>query len=566
MIELTFGHMSKRPNSTKYTMTNTFTTNVVLKERTNLKSPVFKLNFDPTNYNYCSWTIQERSITRYYWIDDIIFIHNNLWEIHCSLDLLATYRNDILQSQARILYNNDPQFADLYYDDLRFSPSNLDTYSFFGFTDDNSYLHKESFLFGESEFIDLNDGVYILSVISNGSVSGDGAGPHSYMLNTSELKTFMKNLYSFWTGGPFEGASARVEAIRSLQWYPYNKGKLKQKLGSSITQSVIEIAGSIIMDSADILPVPCTCNWVNYITIPREKSKIPMWMNNSRWNTIQLYTPSGYVDLNLDYMYPTNHQALYYSVTMDVIQGDIDVKFLYDAKGGFDDMGGTIAYACSFNWGLDSMWLLERVTDVKQTLWDSITTGGALASAAVTAGVMSSGVSKVKSVGEIVDNREINGLNPKNDIINNLGNNNTNANIGTIIATGIPIPKMSPAINMSSNSGKCGNSLAAMLNTTSLGYVRLRFKPFRCKDLASDSNTTSSYPTPLDKWNHYCKTYGYPCNQFGTLANFINYGTAYIDGTYIVTEGANIIGITPGITDEEIVALNNACNSGIWLR
>ena len=103
MIEITFGHISKKPNSTKYSMDSTFTTSVALKERTDLKAPVFIVSFDPIGYNYCSWIIQERDINRYYWIDRVIFVHNNLWEVHCSLDLLATYRNDILQSSARIL-------------------------------------------------------------------------------------------------------------------------------------------------------------------------------------------------------------------------------------------------------------------------------------------------------------------------------------------------------------------------------------------------------------------------------------------------------------------------------
>lgn len=564
MIEITFGHISKKPNSTKYSMDSTFTTSVALKERTDLKAPVFIVSFDPTGYNYCSWIIQERGIDRYYWIDRVIFVHNNLWEVHCSLDLLATYRNDILQSSARILYDSDPNYKDEYYDDLRFSPSNLDTYSFSDFGSTNEYLHSEEFLFGESEFIDIKDGTYVLSVISNGSASGAGAGPHSFLLNTEELNSFMQNLYSFWTGGPFQGASARVDAIRSLQWYPYNKVKLKEKIGTAVTKSDIEIAGSVVFSNADTIPVPCTCNWKGKIKIPREKANVPMWMNNSRWNTIQLYTPSGYVDLNLDYMYPTDHKYLWFSVIMDVVTGDIDLKFVYDSSNDFDDMGGTIAYACGFNWGLDSMWLLERTADVKKTLWDAVTTGGTMAVSAVTAGAMSAGVTKVKNVSDKKSNESDTG----EDIIRNINSkeNSKVGSIGAIIATGVPIPKMSPAINMTSCTGQCGNSLSSMLNTTNLGYVRLRFKPFRCKDLADDPPTTSEYPTPYDKWEHYCSQYGFPCNQYGKLANFINKGTAYPDGTYIVTEGADIKGITPGITDEEIAALNNACNSGIWLK
>lgn len=88
----------------------------VLKENTSVLKPILKIrttdNIYSFNYMYIS------AFSRYYFIDDIISINNDIWEVHGHVDVLETYKNDILEQRAVIarqqnkynLYLNDPDF------------------------------------------------------------------------------------------------------------------------------------------------------------------------------------------------------------------------------------------------------------------------------------------------------------------------------------------------------------------------------------------------------------------------------------------------------------------------
>ena len=92
------------------------TSNVLLKDDVSILKPVFKVkdvrSIITYNYLYCP------DLQRYYFIDDIVSVHNDLWEISCHVDVLETYKNGILGQTAVIkrqqnkynLYLNDPDF------------------------------------------------------------------------------------------------------------------------------------------------------------------------------------------------------------------------------------------------------------------------------------------------------------------------------------------------------------------------------------------------------------------------------------------------------------------------
>ena len=92
------------------------TSDVLLKDDVSILKPVFKVrdvrSIITYNYLYCP------DLQRYYFIDDIVSVHNDLWEISCHVDVLETYKNSILGQTAVIkrqqnkynLYLNDPDF------------------------------------------------------------------------------------------------------------------------------------------------------------------------------------------------------------------------------------------------------------------------------------------------------------------------------------------------------------------------------------------------------------------------------------------------------------------------
>lgn len=91
---------------------------VDLKAGTSVLKPVLLLASPAANplYGYNYMYIQE--FGRYYFIDDIKSVRNNMWEISAHVDVLETYRTQILANSAVIkrqqnlynLYLDDPEF------------------------------------------------------------------------------------------------------------------------------------------------------------------------------------------------------------------------------------------------------------------------------------------------------------------------------------------------------------------------------------------------------------------------------------------------------------------------
>lgn len=87
-----------------------------LKENTSVLKPVIIIRSSDNIFSYNYMYIQE--FGRYYFIDDIISVNNNLWEIHAHVDVLETYASAILSNSAVIrrqanqynLYLDDPEF------------------------------------------------------------------------------------------------------------------------------------------------------------------------------------------------------------------------------------------------------------------------------------------------------------------------------------------------------------------------------------------------------------------------------------------------------------------------
>lgn len=87
-----------------------------LKDTTSVLNPVLILKTSDPVYNYNYLYIQE--FGRYYFINDIRSVNNNVWEISAHVDVLETYKSAILANSAVIkrqasqynLYLDDPDF------------------------------------------------------------------------------------------------------------------------------------------------------------------------------------------------------------------------------------------------------------------------------------------------------------------------------------------------------------------------------------------------------------------------------------------------------------------------
>lgn len=100
MPQVSFGHLSKRKNSTMRPGGLSDSRNVRLKEATSIDNPTFIMQGNDFDYNYAKWD------NRYYFVDNVVSVHDNLTEISCVLDVLATYKDEILASTQYVTYSS----------------------------------------------------------------------------------------------------------------------------------------------------------------------------------------------------------------------------------------------------------------------------------------------------------------------------------------------------------------------------------------------------------------------------------------------------------------------------
>ena len=178
-INVNFYSFSKRENSTKRPSSGATTYSCNLKDPTSIINPVFTLDANSmVGFNYCYIA----DFDRYYYITDIISIRNLMWEVHCKVDALASWKDTI---------NSSSQYV------LR-SASSKNSYikdSLYQLTVKKSYTGDD--FIGSNSIFSSNSGCYVLGVINGQTDSSSPSkigGVTYYVLSASDLKTLMDSL------------------------------------------------------------------------------------------------------------------------------------------------------------------------------------------------------------------------------------------------------------------------------------------------------------------------------------------------------------------------------------
>lgn len=95
---------SKRENSTLQ-LPITETHNCVFKNGCSMLNPTLLLELNSNDFpNYTGFKIEDR----YYFVTDIVSVRNNLFEISGKVDVLATYKSNILATTAYVIFDTVP--------------------------------------------------------------------------------------------------------------------------------------------------------------------------------------------------------------------------------------------------------------------------------------------------------------------------------------------------------------------------------------------------------------------------------------------------------------------------
>lgn len=139
MLEITLFNFEKRKNSTKRPSTSTGTYLMVfgeVKEDFTPIAPVITFNFaDPTQVPTYNYAYIPAFGNRYYFVSDWLYV-SGLWRASMSIDVLATYRTEILASRQYVARSKTanpgdvidasyPALAQTVRSDLTFDPANF---------------------------------------------------------------------------------------------------------------------------------------------------------------------------------------------------------------------------------------------------------------------------------------------------------------------------------------------------------------------------------------------------------------------------------------------------------
>ena len=208
-VQLWSGFTKKR-DSTKRPSGVPHVVEVSLKRETSMTNPTLIMTIDNEVYNYLwipDWG-------RYYFIDDIVYGNSNLCELRCTLDILATYKDDISNYVGFVERTSHPDWYNTDINDNAISVEDVVEY-----------------MDSESTYCNISNGLlYIVRIIGRGTTNGIG----TFVMNRSQMQKIFSSLW-----GDVDNGSVTGDIIDFLQLYisnpsQYIVGCYSSPIGASV--------------------------------------------------------------------------------------------------------------------------------------------------------------------------------------------------------------------------------------------------------------------------------------------------------------------------------------------
>lgn len=175
-MNATFYSFYKKKNSTAQPSDSGITVDIKLKDNVSVMNPVFIMqNVNARSCNYFKWN------NRYYFVTDFIYVTHNLYEVHGTIDTLATYKSQISNYSCFVERCADSN----YYDTM---------------INDNYVSQKQSAVFKYNRYAlgggtsVMSEGSWILRAIGQGTTDQSPCVA-TYVLSTDDMKYVFNFLY-----------------------------------------------------------------------------------------------------------------------------------------------------------------------------------------------------------------------------------------------------------------------------------------------------------------------------------------------------------------------------------
>lgn len=311
MATLTYYTFSKRHKSTLQPTSGTDIT-VNLKDGVSLTNPVFLLSFSGIpSFNYVQFE------GRYYFVNDIRQIRNDLWEVECEEDYLASWKTDIGNTAAMILYASGSNANII---DSRIPVSS------------NVYIDNSASGISGITITDGNQGTIVLSI------TGTGSFGNYVMQNSTQIFELMRDIDNWLNFSINDELDALKQRITNGTCADNLKGAIALPiLASSMTSGALEnlyLGNYPCVDDNDhnikgyrvIDPLATgSCD----VNIPWRYND---WRRHSPYTSIYLYLPLiGEMTLPSDDL--INDTSIHVLYSINITSGDISAEIYGNTSG-----------------------------------------------------------------------------------------------------------------------------------------------------------------------------------------------------------------------------------------
>lgn len=328
MVIEAFSGFQKKINSTKQPVSGR-SINCTLKDNCSVINPVFLLNSYNLSDNYVKWG------SRYYFIDDIVIVGNELAEYHCSTDVLATYKSAIGSSSQYVLRSAST-----------FDGSVAD--SFYPMTAAKNYAKVTE----QSGFVMPALGTFVFGI--QGKSQGSSLGSTTYYcMDSYNAAALMDEVFnasnSEYDAASVEAASGLPEKVYqslinpqqyivSCMYLPFEYETIGSTSTGTISLGWYDFTGeALIFDTSfDTLPTI-----EKTFTLPKHPQNARgVYMNNAPFTEYVLsYMPFGDIPLPADLL--VSATSVHTKLIVDVVTGQGTVKIY----AGSDDSGQLVGSA-----------------------------------------------------------------------------------------------------------------------------------------------------------------------------------------------------------------------------
>lgn len=256
---------------------------IVLKEAVSVCAPVIELDSEAFNYNYCYIP----DFGRYYFVQQCVILNNHRLEYHLTVDVLATYKTEILASELYVLRSashfNNKLIDDTWVHTTGFEEHTTDPITFPGYD---------------------SEGCYLMTVVN--AETGITANPAScmYVISRTQLLHFMGELFDM-ANPSYQGLDDLTatyfnpaQYITSCRWIPFGFQAIKAEQ-SLVTDVPIKYGW---YTSAQATAVRCS-NYGKTVTFSLQVFNNDDWTDRDPgWTRYALYVP-GFGITEIDPIY-----------------------------------------------------------------------------------------------------------------------------------------------------------------------------------------------------------------------------------------------------------------------